>query len=355
MTPLVLIGASEGGIRALRSVAAALPADFPASLVIVLHIGAHKSELPALLNSTGPLRASHAQDGELIEPSRIYVAPPDHHVLVEPVRLRLTRGPRENCARPAIDPLFRSAAPIYGMQTIGVILTGGLNDGTAGLIEIKRYGGIAVVQDPDDAVNPSMPRSALTHVAVDYRPTIAELPGLLASLVAGLATGPASSPAAESTSGWEKIVGDFTLDQPVAITCPDCGGALRRLEMGSLIQYGCHIGHVYTQEIMLMAQFTAMESSLEAAMRAISERGELCRQMAGKLRLAGDFDVAAKWTAAMQEARERAISVRSLLETEWLRPQGDEGLSVFNGQKPTVDTWMPEPKAPLPPTPIPAP
>ena len=119
MTPLVLIGTSEGGIKALRSLAAALPAEFPASIVIVIHIGAHKSELPALLNSAGPLRASHAQDGETIEPSRIYIAPPDHHVLIEPGRLRLTRGPRENCTRPAIDPLFRSAAAIYDSKSSG--------------------------------------------------------------------------------------------------------------------------------------------------------------------------------------------------------------------------------------------
>ena len=321
MTPLVLIGASEGGIKALRSLAAALPAGFPAAIVIVLHIGAHKSELPALLNAAGPVRASHAQGGESIKPSRIYVAPPDHHVLIELGRLRLTRGPRENCTRPAIDPLFRSAAAIYGTHIIGVILTGGLNDGTAGLLEIKQHGGIVVVQDPDDATNPSMPQSALTHVAVDHRTTIAALPGLLTSLVAGLATGSTPSPPVDPAGGgMEKMVGDFTLDQPVAITCPDCGGALRQLELGSLTQYGCHIGHVYTQEIMLTAQFAAMESSLEAAMRAISERSELCRQLAGKLRSAGDGETASKWMAAMQEARERAIAVRALLETEWLRP-----------------------------------
>lgn len=325
MTPLIVIGASEGGISAIRSLAAGMPADFAGAIVVVVHIGAHKSELPALLNAAGPLRASHAQDGEPIKPSRIYVAPPDHHVIIEPGRLRITRGPRENCTRPAIDPLFRSAAAIYGAQVIGVILTGGLNDGTAGLIEIKRHGGIAVVQEPGDATNPSMPRSALRHVEVDHRTTIMALPALLTSLVGELAPDLAAASPGSGGKGMERMLGHFTHDEPIAITCPDCGGALRRLQLGSLTQFGCHIGHVYTQEIMLQAQFSAMESSLEASMRAISERAELCRQLATERRSAGDTDGASKWTAAMQEAKARAISVRSLLEANWLRPCEPEG------------------------------
>ncbi len=182
---IVVIGASAGGVEAIGSLAAALPADFAAAVMVVLHIGAHKSVLPWLLNQRGPLPACHPRDGDPIRPGHIYVAPSDHHLLVEPGRVRLTRGPRENWARPAVDPLFRSAARAYGLGVVGVILTGGLNDGTAGLFEIKRHGGLAVVQDPDEAASPGMPRSALKHVVVDHRLPLAAIPALLARLIVG--------------------------------------------------------------------------------------------------------------------------------------------------------------------------
>ncbi len=180
---IVVIGASAGGVDAIRLLAAALPADFAAAVFVVLHIGAHKSELPWLLNQTGPLRACHPGDGDPIHAGHIYVAPPDHHLLVEPGCMRLTRGPRENWARPAIDPLFRSAARAYGAGVVGIILTGGLNDGTAGLFEVKQHGGTTVVQDPDEAADPSMPRSALKHVVVDHCLPLGGIPTLLSSLV----------------------------------------------------------------------------------------------------------------------------------------------------------------------------
>jgi two-component system chemotaxis response regulator CheB len=185
---VIVIGASAGGVEAIRSLAAGLPAGFPAAVLIVLHIGAHKSELPWLLNQVGPLRALHPRDGDPIRPGLISIAPPDHHMVIEAGQVRLTKGPRENWARPAIDPLFRSAAQAYGPDAIGVILTGGLNDGTndgtAGLYEIKQHGGTTVVQDPGEAANPSMPRSALEHVAIDHCLKLAHLPRLLVSLVA---------------------------------------------------------------------------------------------------------------------------------------------------------------------------
>jgi two-component system chemotaxis response regulator CheB len=159
-SPIVVIGASMGGVEAVLALAAALPPDFAAAVFVVLHIGARRSELPWLLNQQGPLRAQHPADGDPIHAGRIYVAPPDHHLLVEHGHVRLTRGPRENWVRPAVDPLFRSAARAYGAGVIGVILTGGLNDGTAGLFEIKQRGGITVVQEPSEAADPSMPRSA---------------------------------------------------------------------------------------------------------------------------------------------------------------------------------------------------
>jgi two-component system chemotaxis response regulator CheB len=291
---------------------------------VVLHVGSHKSEMPWLLNQFGPLRATHPRNGDPIHPGRIYVAPPDHHLLLEPGHLRLTKGPRENWARPAIDPLFRSAARSYGDDVIGVILTGGLNDGTAGLYEIKQRGGIAVVQDPDDAAYPSMPRNALEHVAIDHCLPLAQLPRLLVRLVAEkvadvrldrAGTAPAELQGKEMTA-------EYKLDQPVAITCPDCGGALRRTELGTLSQFRCHIGHTYTAEVMAAAQFVAMEETLGAAMRSLSERSELCRQMAEKSRAAKKPLAGAQWDAAMCEAKERADVLRQLLQTEWTHPDG---------------------------------
>lgn len=180
---IIVIGASVGGVEAIGFLAAALPPDFAASVFVVLHIGAHRSMLPQLLSRKGPLPACHPRDGDLIRPGHIYVAPPDYHLLVEPGRVRLARGPRENWARPAVDPLFRSAAQAYGPGVAGVILTGGLNDGTAGLFEVKRCGGLAVVQDPGDAVSPGMPQSALRHVAVDRCLPLKDIPAFLAELV----------------------------------------------------------------------------------------------------------------------------------------------------------------------------
>ncbi len=331
--PIVVIGASAGGVEAIRSLTAALPADFAAAVFVVLHIGAHKSELPWLLNQIGSLRACHPGNGDPIHANHIYVAPPDHHLLVEPGHVRLTRGPRENWARPAVDPLFRSAARAYGSGVIGVVLTGGLNDGTAGLFEVKQHGGTAIVQDPDDAENPSMPRSALRHVAVDHCVPLRDIAALLAAMVGKQQPGRfmEGAQAAALKARGDAMTGDYKLDDPVAVTCPDCGGALRRIELGTLTQFGCHIGHVYTAEVMVAAQFAAMEWSLGASMRSLSERGELCRQMADKARDAGDAGSASRWAAAMHEAKERTGALRDLLEREWTHPGDVEPLTPSGG------------------------
>lgn len=326
---IVVIGASAGGVDAICSLAAALPADFPAAVFVVLHIGAHKSQLPWLLNQAGSLPACHPADGDLVRPGHIYVAPPDHHLVVERGHVRLTRGPRENWARPAVDPLFRSAARAYGADVIGVILTGGLNDGTAGLLEIAQRGGTTVVQDPDDAADPGMPRSALRHVTVNHCLPLQDIPALLAVLVGKRRSAPfiegAQTVAPEARSG--AMTAEYKLDNPVAVTCPDCGGALARTELGTLTQFRCHIGHVYTAEVMVAAQFAALEWSLEAAMRSLSERGELCRQMGDKAELAGDAGCALRWRDAMHEAKERTGVLRSLLEMEWTHPGDAEPLA----------------------------
>jgi two-component system chemotaxis response regulator CheB len=178
---VIAIGASTGGVAALQQLIAGLPADLPAAVLIVQHVGP-KSILPDILNRAGPLRATHAVSAQLVRPGQIYVAPPDHHLLIGHGAMRLTRGPRENWARPAIDPLFRSVAQSYGANAIGVVLTGALNDGTAGLQAIRSAGGIAVVQHPADAVCADMPRSALIHAGADHSVPVRDMASLLTTL-----------------------------------------------------------------------------------------------------------------------------------------------------------------------------
>lgn len=185
MARIITIGASQGGVQALRALIAGLPPDFGAPVLIVQHIGAAESMLPCILNEVSALKAAFASPGEPLESGRIYVAPPDHHLLVRYGHVLLSRGPRENWARPAVDPLFRSAAHDHGADAIGIVLSGRLNDGTAGLVEIKRAGGVALVQTPREAEAPGMPQSALDNVAVDYCLGVDQMPRLLVRLAAG--------------------------------------------------------------------------------------------------------------------------------------------------------------------------
>jgi len=321
---IIVVGASMGGVAALQRLVSGFPADLEAAVFIVLHTGAHKSEFPALLSRAGPLPAEHPKTGDPISSGRIYVAPPDHHLLVEPGHIRLTRGPRENWARPAIDPLFRSAGQAYGSNVIGVIMTGALNDGTAGLFELKEHGGTTVVQDPLDSENPSMPRSALAHVSIDHCVALDGLAPLLVGLVADKLRVRASKDLDRTIAREERqeMTDEYTLARPVAVTCPDCGGALRQSKLGTLAQFRCHIGHVYTAEVMITAQFAALEQSLGMAMRSLNERGELCRQMA-ELSGAGPMSPAIRaWEAAEKEAKDQARLLEEVLAREWISPDG---------------------------------
>src|SRR5262245_8203516 len=178
---IIVLGASAGGIEALINLVPQLPADLPATIFVVVHYPPHSpSILPRLLTQAGPLPATHAQDGEAIQSGHIYVAPPNFHLLLTPRAVSVVRDPQENLCRPAIDPLLRSAAAVFGHRVIGVILTGSLSDGTSGLLTVKQCGGVAIVQDPADALFPNMPRSALEYVDVDYCVPLAELGAVLA-------------------------------------------------------------------------------------------------------------------------------------------------------------------------------
>ncbi|HLQ85842.1 MAG TPA: chemotaxis protein CheB [Salinisphaeraceae bacterium] len=314
---IIVVGASAGGVGALQTLVAALPAELQAAVCIVLHVGRQRSELPTILARAGPLPAVHAEDGMALEAGHIYVAPPDLHLLVADERLHLRRSPRENLARPAIDPLFRSAAAAYGANTCGVILTGLQNDGSPGLYELKQRGGMAIVQSPQEAQYSDMPRSALEHVDVDYCLPLAEIPSVLTRFAAAAAAAiPSSTEVPEEPM--QQV--DYDLERPVTLGCPDCGGALRRIKQGTLTQYRCHIGHTYTAATMARAQFADMERGIDTALRLINERAEMCRQMAESEDVT-DAATRQMWQAARREAERRAEQMRRLLSSGWLAPE----------------------------------
>lgn len=311
MAKIVVVGASQGGVIPLVTIVKGLPKDFPAPILIVLHIGAARSMLPQVLNDTRSLPAVHARHGEELLPGHVYVAPPDRHMVVTANGIELNRGPRENWARPAIDPLFRSAAEVFGPEVIGVILSGRLNDGTSGLYEIKRRGGLALVQDPEEAEAASMPQSAMDNVSIDYSVPVAEIPALLNRLVREEVRRPMTAPA----------ISYQETSRPVALICPECGGAMREETLGRLTRFRCHIGHAMTAEVMAAAQIDEIEKNLSTAFRTIKERVSFCEEMAGKYAVAGDDAAAKSWKEAATEAQRRQETVRDLLEVTWDHPE----------------------------------
>jgi two-component system chemotaxis response regulator CheB len=287
---VIVLGASSGGIEALRTLVAALPADLPAAVCVVVHVAPNAPGILAdILSRAGQLPATQAQSGMAVEHGHIYVARPDHHLLLQPGRLRLSKGPKENRSRPAIDPLFRSAAQIYGPAAIGVILTGNLDDGTAGLWTIKQLGGIAVVQDPADALYPSMPTHALHHVSVDYVKPLHEIGPLLAHLVARPIDERASLPATPRSLDIEMNIahgqnavdaGVETLGEPSPFACPECHGVLMRMKEGAPLRFRCHTGHAYSVGNLGAAINNGIEDAIWNAARALEEKSLLLEEMA---------------------------------------------------------------------------
>lgn len=285
-TPFIFIGASSGGVYAMLDLVAALPAGFPAPIFFVQHIGARRSELAELLNRRGPNRAVQAREGDVPAAGTIYVAPPDHHMLLEGGVVRLNRGPKEHHARPAIDPLFRSAALSCGPAAVGVVLTGGLDDGSAGLRAIKDCGGIAVVQDPEDAHEPSMPRAALDAVEPDHVVALAELPALLLRLaVPGLDDRHFDAPDLLRREH-AVALGDHAVEnlkaiaQPSLFSCPDCGGVLSELDDKRLVRYRCHTGHAFSLRTLAATQEQVADAALWTGLRALQEKESILRRLA---------------------------------------------------------------------------
>lgn len=316
---IIVIGASMGGLEALQALLPGLAPDTSAALCVVWHMSPESlGLLPDLLRPVSPLPIANAQDGESMQPGRIYVAPPDHHLLIEPGYLRLTRGPKENRFRPAVDPLFRSAATAYGPRVVGVVLSGALDDGTAGLWAIKDRGGVAVVQDPLDAIQPSMPRSALQHVAVDHRASARALGPLLSDLAWMPVEEQGAVPMSDHLNIETRIAmednaldaGVMQLGQLSPFTCPACHGVLLQITDGTVLRFRCHTGHAYSVQSLFAEVVESIEESLWSAIRAIEERVLLLEHVARHLREAGDTNGAEPVFAQARAAEQQAHLVR---------------------------------------------
>jgi two-component system chemotaxis response regulator CheB len=321
---VVVIGASSGGVEALSTVAAGLPADFPAAVFVVLHVSEDvPSHLPAILNRAGQLPAAHAVDREPIRRGRIYVAPPGLQTSVQQGRIAVRRGPRENMQRPSVDVLFRTAAHYYAERVVGVVLTGALDDGSAGLIAVKDAGGVAVVQDPAEAQMPSMPARALERADVDYCVAVHDIAPLLCALVAettdGLppeaALGP--TPVPLETAEEARDAGDARrseeLGPPSAFTCPECSGTLFEIRKGKDVRFRCRVGHGYSEDTFVTAQNDATERALWVALRALEEREAVMHRMAKYARERGMQTAAERFDEKSRRVHDDVERVHDLI------------------------------------------
>ena len=318
---LVVIGASAGGIEALRELVRRLPADFAAPIAVVLHSSPESpGVLHEILSRSGSLQAVNPHDGERLQAGRIYVAPPDFHLLIEPGRVRLSKGPRENRFRPAIDPLFRSAAQVFGPAAIGVVLTGNLDDGAAGLWAIKQLGGSAIVQDPEDALFPSMPQHAIRMVDVDLVLPLHEIPAALTTMVAVVPARPEQRPP-ETIDIEVKIArqedplqaGIEQLGDPSPFACPECHGVLLQVKEGSHFRFRCHTGHAYSIESLLAEVNEATERALWTAIRSMQEGTLLMRRLAKHAESTHPAGDVTKLVSRAQELEQQANTLRDMV------------------------------------------
>ncbi len=320
---IIVIGASAGGFEACRTLVKHLPATLDASIFIVWHMSPDvQGVLPHILNRVNDIWASHASDNEEIQPNRIYVAPPDHHLLLEDGYMRVTRGPKENRFRPAVDPLFRSAAFHYGKRVIGVILSGALDDGTSGLWTVKHYGGLAIVQSPTDAPVPSMPENAIREVAVDYIASVEEIAGLLVELSAEEVDKNKDEMKQDERTAIEiKIAeesnalksGIMNFGEHSQFTCPECHGVLSTFPEGNRTRYRCHTGHAFSADSLLATITEKIEGGLYSALRAIEESIMLLNNTGDHFAAGNHPKLAALYFKKAKEAEERARLVREAI------------------------------------------
>ncbi|MBG6234435.1 two-component system chemotaxis response regulator CheB [Pedobacter sp. CAN_A7] len=286
---VVVVGTSAGGQEALVALIKQLPADFPAPILMVMHLSADANAqfIMDVIQKSSQLSCKMAEDKELLRPAQVYLAPSDHHLMIgKNGEILVTKGAQENRSRPGIDPLFRSAAVAYRNRVIGIVLTGYLDDGTAGLLAIQRCGGICIVQNPDEASYPDMPRNALNQIDVDYCLNIIEMGSILAQLMNRKLPKEANVPEdifREATIA-ERVLSDLpsvnSLGDQVPFNCPGCGGVLWKIGKGPMLRYRCHTGHAYTAQVLLAEQTSKIEETMWIALRMFEERRNLLVTMA---------------------------------------------------------------------------
>lgn len=317
---IIVIGGSAGATAPLKQILGRLPKDLPAAVFVVLHIPAQGiGILSTVASAAGPLPVLQAESGMVIKNGHVYLAAPDHHLLLYESQIMLGRGPRENMVRPAIDPLFRSAALRYGPRMIGVVLSGLLADGAAGLNAIKRCGGVALVQDPTDAIADEMPLRAIEATTVDLCMASAKIGDVLADMVREPAGTVLPVPpeirleveiAAGERLGSDRLAG---IADPAPFTCPSCGGVLSEVKAGHPLRFRCQVGHAYTADALVSEQEGRVDEALRVALRIIEERAELVHRMAEDGRQSGRVAVARMYDAQAAEYREYADMIRRVM------------------------------------------
>lgn len=326
---IIVIGASAGGIKALIDMVKTLPKNFKASVFIVVHISpSYPSQLPEILNWSAEVKAVHPADGEKIKPGMIYIAPPDHHMLVSPGHVIVKKGPKENRFRPSIDALFRSAAYEYGPRVIGVVLTGMLDDGTSGLWSVKRLGGITIIQDPDDAEFPDMPQNVLEFVDVDFSIPLMQIGTLLTELATQAAPQKQGLTAKEMKQIEMEVViaankdafeiGIMNMGELTPFTCPQCHGALVSLKEGISVRYRCHTGHAFTTAALLAGVTESVEERLWASVRALEETNMLLQKIAEQYTSVGNAKAAGQFMQKANEIAKRARIIKRSMATDQL-------------------------------------
>jgi two-component system, chemotaxis family, protein-glutamate methylesterase/glutaminase len=319
---IIVIGASAGGISAVRTLLSTLPKDIPAAIFVVVHTSPEgPGMLATVLGRATTLTVVHPKDGDTIRAGYVYVAPPDYHLLVEGQKLGLNRGPREHRFRPAVDPLFRTAAEHYGRGVIGVVLSGHMADGTHGLQVIKEAGGIAVVQDPDEAEVPAMPLNAMRRGTVDYVLPADEMARVIMGLLMNSRSrrgGGASRVRASETPSAERPETDALRTGKTAgvqspFTCPDCGGTLWEIKEGDLVRYRCHVGHGFNSESLRDGMDEKLEDTLWSALRAIEENIELRTRMMEQAKKRRLTEFTANLEEEVADRKKRADALRDLL------------------------------------------
>lgn len=319
---VVLVGASAGGVEALRELVAGLPVDFPASVVVVLHVPAGgSSALPRILSRPGPLPARHAEEGDSLQPGTILIAPPDRHLVLYDDALTLSLGPRENGHRPAVDVLFRSAARVLGPRAVGVVLSGALDDGAAGAVALRLAGGVVIAQEPEDALQPSMPRAAITAGGVEHILPAAKIASMLGGLVREdvVPEGEADSRLMEVETAMagldeDEVASTDAPGKPSGLTCPDCHGSLFEISEGGLVRYRCRVGHAWSPGSLVAQQSASHESALWIALRSLQEKAALTQELGRRAREQGHRLTASTFEKQTEDALRSAALVRELIE-----------------------------------------